>query len=306
MLGHDKTGDVGRQEHRAGCGQRRRGRDRGPVTVRRDHPKQKAGRNENNRSGESGKCLPTRHAPVASRRHKNADTRCFEKGDAVRKQRRGSSFDGQYELKAEKIKGWPQPEAEKDLGRFLALRPCFRSCRADLKFACFEPIRASERYYQVNAQVRFWETGKYRNSEYAARHSFPGTTMRRVLRFQPHHSKPGAFIAQIAVMKTAFARGRTANVNARAVSGQTVMLTKRGQSKDCHGIQCRRYHQMADNDDCQPCRSVVSMNYAEVLATGGAVFYLMQIAPEELSPTARATLSGYGPSDCWPDPYRQM
>jgi hypothetical protein len=60
--------------------------------------------------------------------------------------------------------------------------------------------------------------------------------MRRVLRFQPHHSKPGAFIAQIAVMKTAFARGRTANVNARAVSGQTVMLTKRGQSKDCHGI----------------------------------------------------------------------
>jgi len=55
--------------------------------------------------------------------------------------------------------------------------------------------------------------------------------MRRVLCFLPHHSKPGAFIAQIAAMKTAFARGRTANVSASAVSGQTVMLTKRGQRK---------------------------------------------------------------------------
>jgi hypothetical protein len=48
--------------------------------------------------------------------------------------------------------------------------------------------------------------------------------------FQPRHSKPGAFITQI-VAKTAFARGRTANVNASAVSGQTVMLTKTGQRK---------------------------------------------------------------------------
>jgi hypothetical protein len=63
---------------------------------------------------------------------------------------------------------------------------------------------------------------------------------------------------------------------------------------------------MADNDDCQRCRSVVTMNFAEVLARGGAVFHLMQIAPEELSPTARGTLSGYGPSDCRPDPHRQM
>jgi hypothetical protein len=55
--------------------------------------------------------------------------------------------------------------------------------------------------------------------------------MRRVLCFLPHHSKPGTFIAQIAAMKTAFARGRTANVSANAVSGQTVMLTKRGQRK---------------------------------------------------------------------------
>jgi hypothetical protein len=62
----------------------------------------------------------------------------------------------------------------------------------------------------------------------------------------------------------------------------------------------------ADNDDCQPCWSVVSMNFAEVLATGEAVFHLMQIPPEELSPTARGTFSGYGPSDCWPDAHRQM
>lgn len=57
----------------------------------------------------------------------------------------------------------------------------------------------------------------------------PGTAMRRVLCFQPHYSKSGAFIAQIAAMKTAFARGRTADVSTSAVSGQTVMLTKRGQ-----------------------------------------------------------------------------
>jgi hypothetical protein len=35
-----------------------------------------------------------------------------------------------------KTKGWPQPQAEKTLRRFRASRPCFRSCRADLKFAC--------------------------------------------------------------------------------------------------------------------------------------------------------------------------
>jgi hypothetical protein len=40
-----------------------------------------------------------------------------------------------------------------------------------------------------------------------------------------------SLITQIAAMKTAFARGRTAKVNATAVSGQTVMLTKRGQRK---------------------------------------------------------------------------
>ena len=31
-------------------------------------------------------------------------------------------------------------------------------------------------------------------------------------------------------------------------------------TKDCLGIQCRRHHQMADNDDRQPCRSVVGAN----------------------------------------------
>jgi hypothetical protein len=37
------------------------------------------------------------------------------------------------------------------------------------------------------------------------------------------------FIAQIAAMKMVFARGRIVNVSAAAVSGQTVMLTRRGQ-----------------------------------------------------------------------------
>jgi hypothetical protein len=31
-------------------------------------------------------------------------------------------------------------------------------------------------------------------------------------------------------------------------------------TKDCLGMQCRRHHQMADNDDRQPCRSVVGVN----------------------------------------------
>ncbi len=62
-------------------------------------------------------------------------------------------------------------------------------------------------------------------------HSFSETTTRRILCFQSRHSKPGAFVAQIAAMKMAFARGRIANVSVNAVSGQTVMLTQRGQRK---------------------------------------------------------------------------
>jgi len=42
------------------------------------------------------------------------------------------------------------------------------------------------------------------------------------------HSNPGAFIAQIAAMNTAFARGRMVKVSVNAVRGQTVMLTKSG------------------------------------------------------------------------------
>ena len=91
-----------------------------------------------------------------------------------------------------------------NLRHFLALRPCFRSCRADLKLACLSRDALRNDTTKVNAQARFGETGKCRSSEYAAQHSFPGTTTRRVLCFQPHHSKPRAFIAQIAAMKTAF------------------------------------------------------------------------------------------------------
>ena len=53
--------------------------------------------------------------------------------------------------------------------------------------------------------------------------------MRRVLCFQPHHSKPGAFIAQIAAMKTAFALGKITNVNANAVGGRNLSITGSGQ-----------------------------------------------------------------------------
>src|ERR1700739_2166362 len=73
-----------------------------------------------------------------------------------------------------------------------------------------------------------WGDPQCRNNEYAARHSFPGTTTRRVLLLSAASFETEAFIAQIAAMKTAFARGRIANVNANAVSGQTVMLTQRG------------------------------------------------------------------------------
>ena len=45
------------------------------------------------------------------------------------------------------------------------------------------------------------------------------------------HSKPGAFIAQIAAMNRAFARGRMVIVSAKAVNGHTVMLTKSGHWK---------------------------------------------------------------------------
>ena len=44
----------------------------------------------------------------------------------------------------------------------------------------------------------------------------------------PSHSRPGAFIAQIAAMNSAFARGSMVIVNAKADNGHTVMLTKRG------------------------------------------------------------------------------
>jgi hypothetical protein len=47
----------------------------------------------------------------------------------------------------------------------------------------------------------------------------------------PPHSKPGAFIAQIAAMNRAFARGSMVIVSARAVNGHTVMLTKSGHWK---------------------------------------------------------------------------
>lgn len=42
------------------------------------------------------------------------------------------------------------------------------------------------------------------------------------------YSIPGAFIAQIAAMNRAFARGSMVIVSANAVNGHTVMLTKRG------------------------------------------------------------------------------
>ena len=52
---------------------------------------------------------------------------------------------------------------------------------------------------------------------------------------EPHTGRlirnPGAFIVQIAAMKTAFARGRIANVNANAVRGHIIMLTQSGHPK---------------------------------------------------------------------------
>ena len=47
----------------------------------------------------------------------------------------------------------------------------------------------------------------------------------------PPHSKPGAFIAQIAAMNRAFARGSMLIVSAKAVNGHTVMLTNSGHWK---------------------------------------------------------------------------
>jgi hypothetical protein len=52
-----------------------------------------------------------------------------------------------------------------------------------------------------------------------------------VPRLSPLHSRPGAFIAQIAAMNTAFARGRMVKVSANAVRGHTIMLIPSGQWK---------------------------------------------------------------------------
>lgn len=49
--------------------------------------------------------------------------------------------------------------------------------------------------------------------------------------FRSRHSKPGAFVAQIAAMKTAFARGRIVDVSATAVSGQTVSSPKEASER---------------------------------------------------------------------------
>ncbi len=49
-----------------------------------------------------------------------------------------------------------------------------------------------------------------------------------VRRLSVPHSNPGAFIAQIAAMNRAFARGSMVIVSAKAVNGHTDMLTKSG------------------------------------------------------------------------------
>ncbi|MET4175261.1 hypothetical protein ABIB95_004777 [Bradyrhizobium sp. LA2.1] len=109
----------------------------------------------------------------------------------------------------------------------LASRLCFQRFRADLKLACLR--RDAGRYYQVKARARCEEIGNVEESNSLLDISLPQTKKRRILCFQSRHSKPGAFIAQIAAMKMVFARGRIVNVSAAAVSGQTVMLTRRGQ-----------------------------------------------------------------------------
>jgi hypothetical protein len=52
-----------------------------------------------------------------------------------------------------------------------------------------------------------------------------------VPRLLPLHSRPGAFIAQIAAMNTAFARGKMVKVSAIAVMGHSIMLIHSGQWK---------------------------------------------------------------------------
>ena len=114
---------------------------------------------------------------------------------------------------------WPQPAAELASGNRCISRPWCRPCRMDLTVT-----QVRRRRFRMILRSR-------RSSEpfpiFVVNQSRHGTHDEHSALSAPH-SKPGAFIAQIAAMNRAFARGRMVIVSANAVSGHTVMLTKSG------------------------------------------------------------------------------
>jgi hypothetical protein len=58
-----------------------------------------------------------------------------------------------------------------------------------------------------------------------------GASYEPASRLSPLHSRPGAFIAQIAAINTAFARGKMVKVSAIAIMGHSIMLIHSGQWK---------------------------------------------------------------------------
>jgi len=109
------------------------------------------------------------------------------------------------------------------LRKLLYSRPCFRPCGMDFVARVFRGD-ASGLYSELPDQASRCPNSSSSKSDTDA-FSVPSP------RLSAFHSNPGAFIAQIAAMNTAFARGRIVKVSANAVRGQTVMLTQSGQRK---------------------------------------------------------------------------
>lgn len=134
-----------------------------------------------------------------------------EEDDAVRKKEDGPDPDGQDASRQKKAD--PERAAKMESADPSILHPLCRPCRMDLLVTqvCDDAsvVRRSNHSSESLNVPRVPESPR------------PQSAM--------PYSTPGAFIAQIAAINRAFARGRIVNVSANAVRGQTVMLIQKGE-----------------------------------------------------------------------------
>ena len=124
----------------------------------------------------------------------------------------GPDPDGQDASRQKKQISWSNEQKWNSTDRS-GLRPLRRPCR--------EPFVTQVRRRRFQVVLR-----SSRSSELNV------LRVRTVLGVVHHaYSTPGAFIAQIAAINRAFARGRTVKLSANAVSGQTDMPTHSGELK---------------------------------------------------------------------------